>query len=319
MTKTLVIFHGFCDDGTASAWAVRQAIGAENIELYPGVYQKPPPDVTGRDVVMVDFSYKRPVIDEIISKCKSLLILDHHKTAAEDLAGLPPAGVSHHEWSERLRLRASHGPSTIPAVGVLFDMNRSGAGIAWDFFHDRIHTGERRPEFIDYIEDRDLWKKELPEGDQFTIALRSYPQDMETWDALIARGVPALIAEGRGLWRYYTARIAEMKRSAYVASILYPGKLGHFHCAIANAPYFAASELAGELAAMEGAQFGACYFEVRPGEWQYSLRSRGDFDVSAVAKLFGGGGHAGAAGFTVPEPVHVPLAAVEAGDGRAIG
>ncbi|NIV11578.1 MAG: bifunctional oligoribonuclease/PAP phosphatase NrnA, partial [Aliifodinibius sp.] len=31
----------------------------------------------------------------------------------------------------------------------------------------------------------------------------------------------------------------------------------------------------------------------------YSLRSRGDFDVSALAERFGGGGHKNAAGFRV--------------------
>lgn len=295
--KVLCGFHAHCDDGFAAAWAVRHGLGDDRVEFFGGVYGKAPPDVTGRDVVLVDFSYKRPVLDEMIAKATTLLVLDHHKTAAEDLSGLPPAGIDFQEWMNK-------GPRA--TVGVLFDMNRSGAGIAWDFFHGRTPHATR-PEFIDYVEDRDLWKKELPEGDQFTIALRSYPQDFQTWDALIARGVPALIQEGRPLWRYYRARIDEMKRSAYLARIRYPEKLGYFHCGIANAPYFAASELAGELAEMEGAQFGACYFEVRPGEWQYSLRSRSDFDVSEVAKLFGGGGHKGAAGFTVNEPVHHTL------------
>jgi len=36
-----------------------------------------------------------------------------------------------------------------------------------------------------------------------------------------------------------------------------------------------------------------------------ALRSRGDFDVSAVARQFGGGGHKAAAGFSVAAPVHL--------------
>ena len=307
--KALCIFHGFCDDGFAAAWAVRSVLG-DNVEFYPGVYQKDPPDCAGRDVIMVDFSYKRPVIDEMISKCASLLILDHHKTAAADLAGLPAAGVSFHEWRQTLL-------GSKP-IGVLFDMTRSGAGIAWDFFHDRAHTGDRRPEFIDYIEDRDLWRKQLPEGDQFTIALRSYPQDFEFWDTIIARGVPKLIEEGRHLWRYYRKLIEDLKPSAYRAGIGFDDDNGPpavFTCMIANAPYFAASELAGELAEDPSVQFGASYFEVEAGRWQYSLRSRGDFDVSEAARMFGGGGHAGAAGFTVDAPVHYAADLIAAGEG----
>lgn len=40
------------------------------------------------------------------------------------------------------------------------------------------------------------------------------------------------------------------------------------------------------------------------GKFQFSLRSRGDIDVSEIAKKFGGGGHKNAAGFqlkTLPE------------------
>ena len=76
-------------------------------------------------------------------------------------------------------------------------------------------------------------------------------------------------------------------------------------CAIANAPYSFASEVAGEIAGQDGTEFGACYFEVEQNRFQYSLRSRGDFDVSEIAKKFGGGGHKNAAGFTVWGPAHV--------------
>jgi oligoribonuclease NrnB/cAMP/cGMP phosphodiesterase (DHH superfamily) len=193
-------------------------------------------------------------------------------------------------------------------VGVLFDMERSGAGIAWDFFH----PDRPRPEFINYVEDRELWRKALPGGDEFTIALRSYPQEFEVWDGLVAGGASALIAEGKSIQRYYRLRVEEIKRSAYLARLALVHTTGPapadvpvaLKCGIANAPYFAASEVAGELCEMEGADFGACYFEVAKGCWQYSLRSRDGFDVSEVAKAFGGGGHKGAAGFTVPAPVH---------------
>ena len=45
------------------------------------------------------------------------------------------------------------------------------------------------------------------------------------------------------------------------------------------------------------AEFAACYFDL-PGKRIWSLRSIGDFDVSAVASKLGGGGHKNAAGFT---------------------
>lgn len=293
MTKPLCIYHGACDDGFGAAWIVHRALRGE-VELHPGIYGKAPPDVSGRDVLLVDFSYKRSALNEMTRQAKSVLILDHHKTAAEDLSGLlsPPSFEAWRDaaWNGNLSVNVR--------VAALFDMERSGAGLAWDYFF----SAAKRPTFVNYLEDRDLWRKLLPGGDEFTIALRSYPQTIETWSDLFDRGADSLIAEGKSIQRYYRLRVDELKRSSYEALLD-----GH-RIWIANAPYFAASEVAGELCE-RGAVFGACYFEVEKGKFQYSLRSRGDFDVSAVAKVFGGGGHRNAAGFTTVGMTHAAIAA----------
>lgn len=278
--RPMCIFHAHCDDGFAAAWCVRRAI--PDAEFYAGVYQQEPPDVTDRDVVLVDFSYKRPVLLQMAERARSVLVLDHHKTAAEDLAGFPapePFGT----WLD-----------APPSVVALFDMGRSGAGLTWDYLNPR----RPRPRFLDYIEDRDLWRRQLPDSDFFTIALRSYPQDFVVWDDLVAAGPAPLIAEGRSIHRYYRLRVDELKRNAYQAI------LGGHAAWVTNAPYFAASEVAGELAERDGGEFGACFHQFSNRRWGYSLRSRGDFDVSEIAKQFGGGGHKNAAGFTADDIVH---------------
>jgi nanoRNase/pAp phosphatase (c-di-AMP/oligoRNAs hydrolase) len=72
---------------------------------------------------------------------------------------------------------------------------------------------------------------------------------------------------------------------------------------VLNAPHFMASDLAGELS--EGHPFAATYYIDSTGKYIYSLRSReGGIDVSDIAKSFGGGGHAAAAGFESQTPVH---------------
>lgn len=292
--KPLCIYHGHCDDGFAAAWCVRKALG--DVEFYPGVYQKDPPPHENRDVIFVDFSYKRPVLDAMSRKANSILILDHHKTAAEDLADLQaPFGPG---WKRHLD---NVYQDTCEGIGgkmyALFDMERSGAALAWDFFVEGP-----RPEFIEYVQDRDLWRKVLPYGDEFTIALRSYPQDFAVLDRFVeGSGAALLIQEGHNIQRYYRLRVEELKRSAYAA------RIGQDRCYVSNAPYFAASEVAGELCERGDASFGACYFEAEQGRYQYSLRSRGDFDVSTIARKYGGGGHKNAAGFSTEQPVHVPL------------
>lgn len=286
--KPICIYHGGCDDGFGAAWAVRHALG-DDVELHAGQYGREPPNVTGRDVILVDFSYKRPVLMEMAAVARSIVVLDHHKTAAEDLAGFPtPKDYN----PQHIADAADFG--NFSRIEALFDMDRSGAGIAWDFFH----PGQERPAFINYLEDRDLWRKSLPGSDEFTIALRSHPFEFPVWDKLVAAGPGPLIEEGKSIQRYYRLRVEEFKRGAYLS------ELAGVPCMATNAPYFAASEVAGELSAMEGAQFGLCYFEGSNGEYFYSLRSRGDFDVSAIAKQFGGGGHKNAAGFKSQAPAH---------------
>lgn len=288
--KPLCIFHGHCDDGFAAAWCVRQAVS--NAEFYAGQYQQDPPDVSGRDVLIVDFSYKRPVLEKMAASAHSILVLDHHKTAMEDLAGLPKPPTGFDAWKSAAW---DGGLSRAMRLCALFDMNKSGAGLTWDY----LTNSQMRPLFIDYIEDRDLWRRQFPKGDLFTIALRSYPQDFEVWDDLVTAGPMPLIAEGESIHRYYRLRVDELKRNVYQAV------LGGHSCWVVNAPYFAASEVAGELAERDGAEFGACFHQFSNRRWGYSLRSRGDFDVSEIAKQFGGGGHRNAAGFTVDDPVHL--------------
>lgn len=273
MSKVLCIYHGGCCDGFGSAVIVKNAMGSEEVEFFAGSYAFPPPDVSGRDVLLVDFSYKRPVLESMLAVCNSMTILDHHKTAKEDLSSID---------SDKLTL--------------VFDMERSGAGITWDYFMNPT----QRPLFVQYLEDRDLWKKQLPGGDEFTIALRSYPQEFEVWERYLFSddNCKFLIQEGAGIQRYYRLRVEELKKTAYQAQIY------GYQCYVTNAPYFAASEVAGELAILPGAKFGVSYFEVSPGRYQYSLRSKGDFDVSEVAKMFGGGGHKNAAGISNSPKIH---------------
>lgn len=304
----LCIYHGACDDGFAAAWCVRRAMGDGAVDFHPGVYGVAPPDVLDRDVILVDFSYKRPVLEALASRANSVLILDHHKTAQKDLAFLQPPHRRPPPAFDRWRLEAwrydsgghqdgdRYDGDRLGRVAALFDMERSGAAMAWDYF-----VGGERPPFIEYVQDRDLWLKKLPRGDEFTIALRSYPQDFAVWDGLV-ENMSNLFEEGVAIQRYYRCRVEEIKKTAYRSWICSHPVM------VANAPYFAASEVAGELAEAEpDAAFGACYFEVRRGVYQYSLRSRGEMDVSEIARQFGGGGHKNAAGFTVSKIVHEGL------------
>lgn len=87
MKDIIVIYHASCNDGAGAAYAAWTVLG-ETAEYVPAHYGNEPPDVTGKVVYVLDFSYPRDVLLDMNAKAKSLLVLDHHKTAEADLKGL---------------------------------------------------------------------------------------------------------------------------------------------------------------------------------------------------------------------------------------
>jgi len=262
--KTLCIYHGNCADGFGAAWVVRKALSEENVEFFAGVYQTPPPDVTGRKVIMVDFSYKRPALEGMIAAAESVTILDHHKTAAADLVGLGGAEL-------------------------VFDMERSGSTIAWDHYF----PSEPAPTLLRHIEDRDLWRFALPGTREIQANVFSYPYDFAVWDSLIALPINELLAEGRAIERKHFKDIDELLGVVRRRMVI-----GGYNVPVANLPYTFSSDAGHKMA--QGEAFAACYYDT-PGGRYFSLRSASNgVDVSEVAKVYGGGGHRAAAGFTVP-------------------
>lgn len=256
------IYHANCADGFGAAWVVRKALG--EINFHPGAYQEAPPDVTGKDVVMVDFSYKRAALLEMASQANSILILDHHKSAAEDLIDLPGNVCAH------------------------FDMHHSGAMLAWKhFFPD-----DPPPPLLLHIEDRDLWRFALKNTRQIQANLFSYPYDFQIWDTLMAAAPESLASDGAAIERKHFKDIREL-----LGVVTRDMVIGGHRVPVANLPYTFSSDAGHELA--KGRPFAACYWDTPTGR-SFSLRSTDEGkDVAAIAQIYGGGGHRNAAGFHV--------------------
>ena len=162
---TVVLYHANCADGFGAAWALWKTY--PDARYLPVKHGEPPP--AGLDkahVVMVDFSYKRDVIEQLAASTVSLFILDHHITAQAALADLPYAH---------------------------FDMTKSGAVLAWEWAHR-----EPPPWLLRYIQDKDLWEWRLPGSREISAALASYPFDFQVWDGLTQ---DVLETEGRAILR----------------------------------------------------------------------------------------------------------------------
>lgn len=278
MGKPLVIYHGNCADGFSAAWVCRKKFG-EEADYVAGVYQSPPPDVTGRRVYLVDFSYKREVVAAMVASAEKVILIDHHKTAIEDL----------HE---------------LPGLEQYVDLERSGATLTWDY----MFPDEPRPLLLGHIEDRDLWRFKLPGTREIQANVFSYEYTFELWDKLMSAGQVELLqmtVAGAAIERKHHKDIAELVKVCMremvigghwvpVASLPYTltSDAGHFMCN----PY-ASPQLQGEIVKPP---FAACYWDTTDGRI-FSLRSQDDgMDVSEIAKRYGGGGHVHASGFKVP-------------------
>ncbi len=266
--KPLVLYHANCADGFCAAWVAHKAM--PDAEFIAVNYGEPPPDVKGRKVYILDFSYKRAVMKELFVKADSVTCLDHHKTAAADLENICEGRQISRAW-------------------CVFDMAHSGGRLTWDFFF----PCQPVPWLVDYTEDRDLWTWKLPSSKEVSAALASYERTFERWDSF-AKELPPdmkadppnpLIPEGAAILRYQQQTVDSQAKNA----------VGHKVLSV-NATTLI-SEIGEKLA--QGRPFSATFFINAAGKKVWSLRSRdGGIDVSEIAKRHGGGGHKQAAGFT---------------------
>lgn len=288
--KPLCIYHGNCADGFTAAWVVRRKF-EDRFDFHAGVHGDPPPDVAGRHVVIVDFSYKRPVLEAMAASALSVLILDHHKSAQEALADLPPPPPDPYGRREKGTIHVNLPPGSC----AIFDMKRSGAQIAWDYFFGSI---SRRPQLVDYVGDRDLWRFKMPFSREVSAYIFSHEYDFKQWDRLASRlgtahGRRAVAQMGGAIDKKHHKDVAELVGETQRRMIL-----GGHSVPVANLPYTLSSD-AGHLMA-QGEPFAACYWDTPSGR-VFSLRSTDSgLDVSEIARMYGGGGHRNASGFRMP-------------------
>jgi oligoribonuclease NrnB/cAMP/cGMP phosphodiesterase (DHH superfamily) len=293
----IFIYHANCDDGFGAAWAVHQRWG-DAVEYIPASYGEAPPDpsrLAGKRILIGDFSYKRGVLEAIGTIAQSVVVLDHHKTAEQELSEVTPclalgADDVHND------LIATEDNDLLPVV-VRFDMTKCGARLVWEF----CHPGDKMPDLLMFIEDRDLWLFNHPSTRAFSLFLRSHPYDFRIWTELaeeIETDRDAVLAQAEAVERFYNQQLERILEHARFTEIA-----GH-RVPIVNAPYAFASDAAHQLLALNpDLAFAASYFDRADGKRQISLRSDDQhLDVSAIAEQLGGGGHRNAAGYELAAP-----------------
>ncbi|MEK7607521.1 MAG: phosphoesterase [Patescibacteria group bacterium] len=133
--KTIAIYHKDCTDGTTAAAVVLKKFpdallfplshGFKTEELEP-ILKKVK---TGDQIYTVDCVLG---VEQFLERGLAVTSIDHHVSAEEENRELADKNKN---------------------FTFIFDNKKSGASLAWDYFF----PGEKKPELIELVEDRDLW------------------------------------------------------------------------------------------------------------------------------------------------------------------
>ncbi len=314
MAATTILYHADCLDGFGAAYAAWRRYGNE--ATYRGMHHGEPwnmADIAGHDVFILDFSFPPDTLEQMAGMAASVTQIDHHASALKDWAS--------HVAGDAGAKRFKH--PQLP-LEVRFDLDKSGARLAWEYFHPDQAT----PLALRHIEDQDMWRFALPGTRAFCRALRLMPFDLETWHQLVIETLDEsspryreTLTQGTAIEVFFQREVERLAQGnlrmparlrgepvdalqalRHGQAMVTAGDLAWlaFPGLAVNANALFASEL-GNLLAEQSGSFGMVWQLAADGEVKVSLRSQGKhLDVSVIAARYGGGGHPNAAGFRLP-------------------
>jgi oligoribonuclease NrnB/cAMP/cGMP phosphodiesterase (DHH superfamily) len=282
----LVIYHGNCSDGFSSALAVYTYfkptngvnVNGKKVEYFSASFNQSPPDVTGKNVLICDFSYGESILQKMISKAKTLSIIDHHKTARKCL-------------------------KNISCKNKYFNMNHSGASLTWAFMFPE--QASNLPLFIRYVEDHDIWLHKIENSEAMAGYYYSLPFEFEEYEKLLdEKYIAEIMPVALGMKKQNDVYV---KSAMSCATLKFYKIKGEYHLVAHVNSTVLKSEIGNNLLS----KFPYCdlsaVYSLRDGITTFSLRSEDvKTDTTFIASKFGGGGHRNASGMAVNDSNEIP-------------
>jgi oligoribonuclease NrnB/cAMP/cGMP phosphodiesterase (DHH superfamily) len=297
--KTVIIYHKNCDDGFGAAYAAW--LKYKDAAIYMPINYGDKYDVgslAGKDIIIADFSFSPEVTLGTLARVgKSVTILDHHKSSMDEWANDSKTKSIAIRSPDELFYR---DPSS--NVSVFFSMVKSGALLAWEYFHPEKHV----PKLISHISDADLFQFKDPETKSFKMYLRSLKMGFEEWEAVDLRssnkeGHANMCDTGSHIRSYYDGLVNKQVNSRKVKEITLtvevPEGTFTWKGLSANASLAFGTDLGNQLANKSGS-FGLIW-ETDGTTCFCSIRSVEGFNCIPIAQKYGGGGHPRASGFSM--------------------
>lgn len=305
---TIIFYHAYCDDGWASRMIAEKHYGKENAIYVSVAHHEFAKFEKGGDywklialkdefvdVVFVDIV---PHPEQVVAICaisKSVVVLDHHKTAVE-------------EWERYDGVLPSN-------LTTIFKMDRSGTGLMWEY----LFPDKPMPKLYQYVQDNDLWTHKLPDVKALIRLIRSQPYDVAGWNFLeesFEQFLHDMVSQGNAIEQFFqqsatdTIKLGEVAQKVLVVSLFKsgyddgsatPGSPEMFNANVVNAPRVFCSDIANEIAGGNPNDFGMTWYVNKNNVCVLSLRSKPTgADVAKIAEVLGGGGHKHASGANLP-------------------
>lgn len=294
----IVIFHFPCPDGINAANVVYDYYSTADIEFVRGNYADKQEILDNiekwrdKDILLVDFSYPKDILEKMSQSAKSVVILDHHITAQKALEDYIVEGDF--DDPKYLNVKGIEKVLEDHKIVAIFDMEECGSTLTWKFFN----PGKDIPIYLEYIKDIDLGRKKLPGADDFLWASRAIPLDIaDNSRVLNTITTPELMEtfkkNGASIEMFVSTRLGVLMEETH------EGIFGQEPFKWGITDYALSSEYANRMVKESGYKFAVAVYFTKSG-LGLSFRSVKDFDVSVIAKELGGGGHAQAAGVNLP-------------------
>ncbi|MBP9710834.1 MAG: hypothetical protein KBD50_01025 [Candidatus Pacebacteria bacterium] len=273
MKDIVVLYHGNCPDGMGGAFAAWKKFGDSADYIGMERDQPLPPGLAGKELYLIDYTFDKETMLELEKNAKRLVALDHH------------VGVK--EATEAVR---EH----------VFDNDRSGSGIAWNYFHGETPL----PKLLAYIQEIDLWRFALPNSKEVGAYLGTVRLDFETFEKLLPKfenteSFEEIVHQGKAYSEYADYMCEQMMRAA--EEVEFEG-----YSVLAVNSGKALRSLLGNKLAKKHPPFSIIWYRDR-GMWHFSLRGDGSVDLTKLAQKYGGNGHHNAAGFLLPYSASLPF------------
>lgn len=318
----LVIIHDTDADGISSAWAISHFLSDDYDETVfipqqSGENTIPEWLLPDDSVIMVDRTYPWETLLALSQQVFSVVVIDHHKSAMTDYY-TAVIGTGLYELDEVVV-----APSMLffeySNITINIDTNHSACVLAWKYGVD--HATDPDPDylevpwFLQYIEDRDIWKWELQDSKAINAGMYYYSHG-EYWslkpptahyDSLYnelndaTKSISQCCSVGTVVLNTQLQIIKGISHGPTVKyeTVINPSTGDVFTVAVVCCPFSLISDLGNYMlnddTLVTPPHVVLCYNNMSDGSYAYSIRSK--HDMIWLAKLHNGGGHANACGF----------------------